>query len=668
MILLTATTGFLVRTVDMPRKAADSTVYSVVGHPWEPGRSKLPYRGLGALLLSVAGVVVAIIVLLVSNGADVNHWRFQPAVYVAIASAVTNITLGYALMEGVSISWWCKAIKNGTNLADLHRLWDFGNSFISALFCGRHFNFVAIASLLVAVSPINGPLLQRASTIGPENVDSTQRLQIEVSKLVPQGFTGISSGRSNDVNMLTTNFSSIARDYYNKASIPLKSGCIDNCRASVLGAGFHANCSTYRAPFNATPGGYSALEAATIFGASLVYDIAYNPVAAYLNIQYKLKAGCDGESIVKKCSLSAGTVLYEVVIDGPGSSVALAPGTTIWDDTIIGKPDYLPSEDLSGGFSTYGGIFLALANQFNTNLQIEFSGGIGFEYLGAQNEASISYARNITGGHPNCDIYFSDPTEDFLQSTRELIFRTAILSANETHTQHVSAQVTGSHTVYHTNYLFVALATLASLLPIIAVLLTFHGSHRLGREVSLSPLEVAKAFGAPVLRGANSNARASALLKQVGHRPVKYGVFSATKLPRKPVAKRFSRTPYTDEVPYSNGNTGPDFVYSNAVPEEPQQLANRSSRRPYINESPFPPDFGFSNAIPTERHQQQQDDDIIINSHPHMSWQPGQSSGFESDLELTDLRQRSDSSRAWLEIANPKSVGPLKHGMSFSDW
>ena len=658
----------------MPRKAADSTAYSVVGHshhPWEPGLGKLPYRGLSALFLSVVGVVVAIIILLVSNGVEVNHWRFQPSVYVAIASTVTNVTMAYGLMEGVGIAWWYKAMKNGTNVGDLHRTWAFGNSFVSALLCGRHINLVAIASLLVAASPVNGPLLQRASTIGPANVDSTQRLQVEVSKLVPRGFTGISSSRGSNVNMLTTNFSSIAKDYYNKASIPFKSGCIDKCRTSVLGAGFHANCSTYRAPFNATYGDYGEQPpTVTMFGANLLYTVRDNPVAASLNIQYKPKVGCSGELTVKNCSLIAGTVLYEVVIDGPTSSVALAPGTTIWDDVVVGRPDYLPVEGSPGGPSTYGGIFLALANQFDTNLQIQQGGGIGWEYWGAQSEASISYARNI-GDTPSCAIYFSDPTEDFLQSTRELMFRTAILSANETNAQQVSARATGSHTVYHTNYLFVALATLASVVPIIAVLLTFQGSQRLGREVSLSPIEVAKAFGAPLLRGANSNARVSALVKQVGHRPLKYGVVSDFKVPRKPVAKRFSRTPYTDEVPYGNGDIELDSGFSNALPAEPQQLANRSSRTPYANESPynnFSPDLGFSNAIPAERHQQQQDGHASGNSILHTSWQSGQSAGFESDVELMDSRQRTDSSRTWLEIANPKSVTPLKSGMSFSDW
>ena len=106
----------------MPRKATESTAYSAVGathHAWEPRLSRLPWKGLCALILAVAGVVVAVAILAVSNGDEVKHWRFQPTVYLAIASTVTNITVTYALFEGVSISWWSKALKDGTTAADL---------------------------------------------------------------------------------------------------------------------------------------------------------------------------------------------------------------------------------------------------------------------------------------------------------------------------------------------------------------------------------------------------------------------------------------------------------------------------------------------------------------------------------------------------------------------
>jgi hypothetical protein len=59
-----------------------------------------------------------------------------------------------------------------------------------------------------------------------------------------------------------------------------------------------------------------------------------------------------------------------------------------------------------------------------------------------------------------------------------------------------------------------------------SILPTFFGWWRLGRTVTLSPIEVAKAFDAPQLAGVDSNAETSTLLKVIGDRPVKYGAVS----------------------------------------------------------------------------------------------------------------------------------------------
>ncbi|KAF2866993.1 hypothetical protein BDV95DRAFT_503759, partial [Massariosphaeria phaeospora] len=46
----------------------------------------------------------------------------------------------------------------------------------------------------------------------------------------------------------------------------------------------------------------------------------------------------------------------------------------------------------------------------------------------------------------------------------------------------------------------------------------------LGRDVSMSPIEIAKAFAAPSLAGASDpNATSKRLLQDVGDKPIKYG-------------------------------------------------------------------------------------------------------------------------------------------------
>ena len=117
--------------------------------------------------------------------------------------------------------------------------------------------------------------------------------------------------------------------------------------------------------------------------------------------------------------------------------------------------------------------------------------------------------------------------EGYTQGTRELIFRTAVAVANSSETLSVQALSSGDHFIYQTYYLFMALGTLFLMLAFFAILFTFYGFWEIGRPVSMSPIETAKAFNAPVLTHGDSNAPASNLLKQVGNQPVRYGVVHA---------------------------------------------------------------------------------------------------------------------------------------------
>lgn len=94
--------------------------------PWLPCVLKhVPWLGLFALAISASCMVASTAVLVMSNGRPVTTWWIQPTVFLAAASATANITLKFALAQGVTISWWYKALRGGT-LGDLHRYWSFG--------------------------------------------------------------------------------------------------------------------------------------------------------------------------------------------------------------------------------------------------------------------------------------------------------------------------------------------------------------------------------------------------------------------------------------------------------------------------------------------------------------------------------------------------------------
>lgn len=80
-------------------------------------------------------------------------------------------------------------------------------------------------------------------------------------------------------------------------------------------------------------------------------------------------------------------------------------------------------------------------------------------------------------------------------------------------------------TVYSSDLSYFAGAAAIELFTISIILYTFYGFWRLGRNTSLSPLETAKAFDAPLLADAPTNLNGGRIAKIEQHQKVKYGFF-----------------------------------------------------------------------------------------------------------------------------------------------
>lgn len=108
----------------------------------------------------------------------------------------------------------------------------------------------------------------------------------------------------------------------------------------------------------------------------------------------------------------------------------------------------------------------------------------------------------------NSNYIFNDPMDLMLDSIREIAFRTSLV-AGQTNSSipRQTVAVTGvqTYSVYRTNWTFLVLGLVTSIAGVISTLATFYGWWRLGRDVSLNPLEVSKAFSARLLDSAGSN-------------------------------------------------------------------------------------------------------------------------------------------------------------------
>jgi hypothetical protein len=77
--------------------------------------------------------------------------------------------------------------------------------------------------------------------------------------------------------------------------------------------------------------------------------------------------------------------------------------------------------------------------------------------------------------------------------------------------------------VFQSNYSYLATALTVIALGVLIVIPTFHGFWDLDRDISLNPLEIAKAFNVDILCYQGSNASASTLDKHAKSREIKYG-------------------------------------------------------------------------------------------------------------------------------------------------
>lgn len=250
--------------------------------------------------------------------------------------------------------------------------------------------------------------------------------------------------------------------------------------------------------------------------------------------------------------MKAAIVEYPVIIDGNRSTIKLDPATTMFDDEVVEMTELTIVS--SQGPSTLGGVYRALDNAYGSSISARFSGGVPYT-ISTSGATAQQYAVLDPKNPANCSIYSKDPSQDLLQAIRDLMFRTAIAAANETANrsdrQTVRAQQTSSESAYESHYLFLGLATLFTALAWLAKLPIFIGWWSVGRKTSMSPIETAKAFGAPMLEIADPNATADMLLKEVGDRAVRYGsvAVSRSQIDRIAMSEpHIVRTPYKGQT------------------------------------------------------------------------------------------------------------------------
>ena len=194
---------------------------------------------------------------------------------------------------------------------------------------------------------------------------------------------------------------------------------------------------------------------------------------------------------------------------------------------------------------TLGGLYNAANNLFASNATYDWAGAVGEQvylpdtlsnqFLEITPGPGKPYNNTNGSGDPGilynglaipkpCNSSWTDPTNHILSALNQIAFRVSLHAAtypfrntsSPPAQQVISMHETTYINVFHSEHKYMIAMIVLTIFFTALVLPTFGGWWELGRHVTLDPVEVAKAFDAPIFRGPGSNAHLWQLIQDYG--------------------------------------------------------------------------------------------------------------------------------------------------------
>ncbi|KAI9709449.1 MAG: hypothetical protein M1820_003209 [Bogoriella megaspora] len=505
---------------------------------WEPGRwYGLPWVSGIALSLAFLFTIFMFVLPLRSHNMRMDYWlqdiAFQPSVLLSIASTTANTMLSFALGQGAVISWWRKSMRGSVSLRELHKQWS-SNSLphaIAAMFTFGQ-NRVVIACLAVAAAQLNGPLLQRASSTG--SVNRTELQSIVMGRWVlelPFPYTDAngdfvhSPGLSNLLNDFTIGNS------LQMSNVGFSDYCGGQCIANIDAAGWHANCATSYGLYDlkVRDSQNTSQQTVKLFEVSIEIEDHQLNTTLKINSIYKNGSDCSGNVVLKTCLLTLATMTYPVVVNS--NNISLSTDTFVKNATIDSS-----NSEAAGDLLSIFADYLNVTYSTSTQLVVNPNDSGGPILSSRFRTPGIDTSTRPLSQRIKLTTAATDAMPDMLEAVRDLLFRTAyeIYSFQaesdtngsyplEPQSDPTNVTVTKAFNVYQSDLRYYLPAVLLTFFAIFCVLCTFRGCSTLGRTASLSPIDIARAFDAPLVRSHDGNAEIEELLDDIGSTKVQYG-------------------------------------------------------------------------------------------------------------------------------------------------
>ena len=510
--------------------------------------------------------------------------------------------------EAVAVSWWVDALR-GQTLRNLHYRWEVGQSVFTMFHRMRFWGWICLGSLAFTTYTGLEALLQTASSSTTILSRYPANMTGALANALPDGFSGVIAAIGHDsfgTVYFTPSFIEILQNYTSQSPIYLHlEGCGStsnvSCATTLNGVGFQYNCNASRSELQTPLSDSSNGTVSQPYNAVFEVDVGGGrDWSISLDILWQDRKGYDGLVVANRhCTIVPALVEYPVnvtqriaTLQPPTAGVNWTAGFEEVDPNalrvdkvlkLLSMPEYDKDVENNafpnpGVHSTLGGVSLAFSSLFNSKITVKSDVTNQGADVSVQGSFAAPYAQ-FAAGTGNVDKALNNtypsPMDALLTNIRDIMFRSSVAVAEhrvadyvwtdseqafDVPSSHIPTQnVTNLgeyrvyHTVYKTDNLILSICIGLMAVALLAILPLYWGFWRLGRKVSMSPLEVAKALQHSTitdtragmakpesvldfrrhpdqLPGFGSNIEASELVKLLGNKRVKYGEVSPSVL------------------------------------------------------------------------------------------------------------------------------------------
>lgn len=419
--------------------------------------------------------------------------------------------LQYGLSCGLVITWWNSALS-GTTLGTLHKQWDHGTSTWAAITSGKDTDKISLAKFMVmSVFAVN-PLLQRALTTSlsteREDVTLSTAAATDVQSLQDMNFTDAYTDLLHNPVQLSPTMTRIMQQFTDREPIRgAISGCTGNCSGTLAAAGIDFQCNIIRNNSFAVDHrnetkithvfrtGTTAMDYYSGENFNLTVFFAETEENDDMDWMFPTMKSCHGVSTTVNCVLQHAVTAYPfsqrdgvITPETQRSRIRVLSTESAIVSSLV-RPDRDP---------IFGGLSIAADNIFSSSATVQTNGKYGWEYL---TTGPLTPTYLVRGSDTRtCAVAFSDPTENIISKLNEIMFRVALAAPNASSPRtEFDAQQQTVYIIYESRYVYLWGALAITVLAVVAVVRTAAGFHNLGRPFSLSPIEIATAFGSQIL-------------------------------------------------------------------------------------------------------------------------------------------------------------------------